>query len=1093
MTVKFSSSSNPRTYLTMTDAVARAFPDSDWTFAVVVGADITSTGAAQYIFSTGGFQSSGSLSFYVTPGSPTTVGAYVDTDGGQSCDMTFTQAANTAYLLVLQRASGVLRTKVCPVLTTAPADGSAVLTSTKTRGISGSLAGPFGYIVFGERNNDRRVNASLGRAFRTNVALTDFEIAKLAFGMEITDLGKTPAWYLRLNDGDNVFDSGPNAYTVTKSQMPMPTGVDPGFGYVSANSPATITGTPTINGTPQVGTTATYTQASVAGTPYPTITQQWMVAGTAVSTDSTYIPTAADAGKALTVKQVATNNQGSASATSSAVTVAAAPDAVTITAPTAERVFQRSAGVAAIDFSGTFSGVQPVAIEYQLYDVAGTTVVKSWADIGATIVAGGTWTAKPTIPQGAAKYRIMVRGKTSAGGVIATSALNPNAFGVGDIIACGGSSSSTSWFNSASGTVDTRICSSYNGGWGNFANASNAATMAAAYAAKAGVVVAMASGGTGGSSLSEWIGGSRWPYWGTFSNVVTAVGGKLAGAFISVGSNDAAGQTGITRSSHAANMRTLISMIRSLVGNNSLPILWSGYNRRTATTVDAASFASNSSAVRMAENDVGNDANVYHVQALDYELSGDGIHLSAAGFAACAARMAYVWNAAIVDGIYKRGPKITSFVASGSMVTGTVVQRGGDTDFLTPLSKTGFAVSDASGTPGITSVTRTDATHFAITTDRALVAPVQTTYLAGSAPPVDGAIYGNGATPLPMNAETEMATTYSQTAPAPDTTAPVMSGSTTVSNVTMNSATVAWTAATDNVGISSYERTLDGGTTWVNVGTGTSTTLNSLTPSTSYSGQVRAIDTSSNRSNALPFSFTTAAAPDLTAPTLTNATATQTGQTTASGAVTTNEAGGTLYRMVSVNASESAATVKAGASSTVTAAGVQSVAFTGLTAGTTYYPHYLHRDGAGNDSAVANGPAFTTASAPTNPVPTTGFTPSAVRTIKAKADSLSFEGGRFWNLTNPLRPIGRKDPDSTIDITMDWTDVLADIGDTIALASFILDGLSNVATRAEGALTTVFVTGGPLVGQVSITFRITTASVPPRVEDRTVYLNMADV
>lgn len=1114
MTVKFSNTSNPRTFLAVADAAARTLPNSEWALGCVVVLDGNLADTAnEGIITTGGQNATGSFRLVINTGiSQPEINTFLNNSTSGTSTLKFTPVANKGYLIVVQRgADNVMRTKMCPVLTTAPTDGSAVVTSTIANPTLGTTIAGQGVgvssvpnMIIGERAGDQRLNHSMARVFRVDTSLTDFEIAKLAYGMEITDLGKTPVWYYRLNDGADTADLSQNKYATTTSASPLPAGTLPGFGYVSVNSPPTVTA-PTVPTPVQSGTTVTAVSGEVAGYPYPTITWQWVYDGADISgaTSQSYIPTPAQVttSNKLAVRQTVTSSQGTARATSAAVPVAAASNAIYVTPPDNERIFQRSGTSAVVPFSGTYTGTQPTTIEMQTYLSDGVTVARPWFNTAATIAAGGTWTANINMPQTAEKVRPQVRGKDASGNVIGqASAIHANRLGVGDLIAFLGSSSAETWDAPVNGTTPVvNTVSRFKDSWGVYTTKNYADTMAATIAAKAGVVVGILPYGVGGTSMDDWNVTDRLGVWSSFVAGVNAAGGKLAGLFATLGSNDAAGGPGNVQShaSHLAKIRLTISRVRSLTNQSTLPILWSGYNRRTAQTtgMTQAQFDTQSNYVRMAENEVGDDANVYHVQALDYELSSDGIHLTTgavSGYMACAQRMAYVWNAAIFDGVYKRGPKITSLVASGSTITGTVTLRGGDTDFMTPLSKTGFAVTDASGTPGITSVTRIDATHFSIACDRALVSPVQVTYLAGSAPPVDGAIYGNSATPLPMNAETEMATTYSDTAPAPDTTAPVMSGSTNVTNVTMNSATVAWTAATDNVGISSYERTLDGGTTWVNVGTGTSMTLGSLTPSTTYSGQVRAIDSSNNRSNALPFSFTTAAAPDLTAPTLTNATATQTGQTTASGSVTTNEAGGTLYRMVSVNASESAATVKAGSSSTVTAAGVQSVAFTGLTAGTTYYPHYLHRDGAGNDSAVANGPAFTTASASTNPAPGSSFVPSAVRTIKAKADSLSFEGGRFWNLANPLRPVGRKDPDSTIDITMDWTDVLADIKDTIALASFIPDGVTNVATRADGALTTVFVNGGQVGGQASVTFRITTASNPPRIEDRTVYLSMVD-
>lgn len=107
--------------------------------------------------------------------------------------------------------------------------------------------------------------------------------------------------------------------------------------------------------------------------------------------------------------------------------------------------------------------------------------------------------------------------------------------------------------------------------------------------------------------------------------------------------------------------------------------------------------------------------------------------------------------------------------------------------------------------------------------------------------------------------------------------------------------------------------------------------------------------------------ITDLSAADTTPPSLTSPTATATGPTTASGSVTSNEANGTLYYLASTNATETDVTVRAAASQAVTqSATPQSVSFTGLTAATPYYPHYLHRDAAGNDSAVASGAQFTT-------------------------------------------------------------------------------------------------------------------------------------
>jgi hypothetical protein len=134
---------------------------------------------------------------------------------------------------------------------------------------------------------------------------------------------------------------------------------------------------------------------------------------------------------------------------------------------------------------------------------------------------------------------------------------------------------------------------------------------------------------------------------------------------------------------------------------------------------------------------------------------------------------------------------------------------------------------------------------------------------------------------------------------------------------------------------------------------------------------------------------------DTTAPTLTSPTATATGSTTASGTVSTNEGNGTLYYLVSANATELLATVKAGSSQAVSASGVQSVSVTGLTASTAYYLHYAHTDSAANDSGVANSAQFTTFVAGTKGARVTLYNGG---TLQA---SLSSIRALWWDATEP--------------------------------------------------------------------------------------------
>ena len=102
------------------------------------------------------------------------------------------------------------------------------------------------------------------------------------------------------------------------------------------------------------------------------------------------------------------------------------------------------------------------------------------------------------------------------------------------------------------------------------------------------------------------------------------------------------------------------------------------------------------------------------------------------------------------------------------------------------------------------------------------------------------------------------------------------------------------------------------------------------------------------------------AADDTIAPVLSSPTGTKTGSTTADGTVSTDEGNGTLYFIATTNATETAAIIKAGSSQSVTATGTQNVSFTGLTASTTYYAHYVQDDAASNESNVVVSASFIT-------------------------------------------------------------------------------------------------------------------------------------
>lgn len=134
----------------------------------------------------------------------------------------------------------------------------------------------------------------------------------------------------------------------------------------------------------------------------------------------------------------------------------------------------------------------------------------------------------------------------------------------------------------------------------------------------------------------------------------------------------------------------------------------------------------------------------------------------------------------------------------------------------------------------------------------------------------------------------------------------------------------------------------------------------------------------SGNASSISLAFSYPASSDTTAPTLTSASASATSGTTSSGSVTTDEANGTLYWLTNTSGTATATAVKAGSSQAVTAAGAQSTSSTGLSPGTTYYTHFLHRDAAGNDSAVLSSASFATPALSASITLTTdGTTPAA--------------------------------------------------------------------------------------------------------------------
>lgn len=98
---------------------------------------------------------------------------------------------------------------------------------------------------------------------------------------------------------------------------------------------------------------------------------------------------------------------------------------------------------------------------------------------------------------------------------------------------------------------------------------------------------------------------------------------------------------------------------------------------------------------------------------------------------------------------------------------------------------------------------------------------------------------GNVSTPA-------LATAITTEAPAPDTTPPTMNGAITVTGKTATGYTLNWPAASDNVGVTGYEVSLNGGTDYTDVGLVLSSVVTGRTNGATDAVRVRAYDAADN-------------------------------------------------------------------------------------------------------------------------------------------------------------------------------------------------------------------------------------------------------
>lgn len=773
MTVKFNRSQQLR----LVRPVDSLGSITDWvlTFYIEISSGNTTT-EPQMIVSTGELESGSFNLAYYGPGSP-----YPNSIGfGLNAGTTPYRTLNDSFplgwkgVVMVQRAGSVMSIHRCPVLLSPPADASSVTSSnnlinnsTTTNGLTKRT-----FVVGQRADSTRGLDQTIARVGLTYGSLSMLELARLAYGETLQDLGRSPVIYRRLDNATDTEDLGSEA-NVTTVKGTLADGAEPGWGYAGTTptnpvAPA-FTSAPSIIGTPSEGVSTSYNPGVVTGSPTPTISRQWLLDGAAISgaNGTTYTPLSSDVGKALSIRETATNEAGSVDSTSASAVVGAAPafnDSFTKMTP--RRIYQRIGTTAKVPMAGTYN-VAPTSIEVQLTASSdGTTVLHTWMPLVDLVIGSNAWSGNLVAPQGGG-YRAQVRFKDAGGNVTYTSALDSNSWGVGEIIVGAGSSTIHGWWTSGTYTANTYI-STYRTTdgwtWKAFPSVSNgiARKIANDLATRLGVPVGMLGTGESGTLLKSWTDANS-TYFGKLRSAIIEQGGKIGALMISMGSNDAANNIVVSRAAHAAMLRKFIADVRTLTGQPDLKVLISGFNRRTDTNDTQANY------VRLAELDVGNDPNVYHFPTVDQQLSGDGIHLTS--YSESGDRVVAIFNPILAgDSTYRRGPAINSITASGNKFSVKLTHRNG-TDFTPSSGNSGFSASDDTGALTLTA-TRVSPTEIELTADRAIGTNPKVSYMSGANPDISAFTFDNGLLPLPMDVDVDRSVTFA-TPEDPDEEPPV--------------------------------------------------------------------------------------------------------------------------------------------------------------------------------------------------------------------------------------------------------------------------------------------------------------------------------
>jgi chitodextrinase len=257
-----------------------------------------------------------------------------------------------------------------------------------------------------------------------------------------------------------------------------------------------------------------------------------------------------------------------------------------------------------------------------------------------------------------------------------------------------------------------------------------------------------------------------------------------------------------------------------------------------------------------------------------------------------------------------------------------------------------------------------------------------------------------GATSGPLSVTTPGGTATSPSAftvlPA-DTQAPTASTDLTATAVSASRVTLAWTAATDNVGVAGYHVFRDGGTTPIATLTGTSFADTGLTAGTSHTYTVSAFDAAGNESApSAPASATTLVSSDTqapTAPTNLAATAVSASRVTLLWTASTDNVGVTGYNIF-----------RDGGATPIAMVTGTSFSDTGLATGSTHSYTVLAFDAAGNQSAQSATASATTLTPPATATPTAPAATATPTALPATSTPTTLPAATATTATSPAAP-----------------------------------------------------------------------------------------